>query len=394
MPDTPTKVSVVGAGTMGHGIAEVIAISGARVALTDIEQRFLDNAKEKISWSLSRMAAKSQLREDPASILSRISFELDFAKAVKDTELVVEAVPEKLDIKKETFRKLDSLVPRGTILATNTSSLPISEIASSVSDPSRVVGVHFFNPPPVMQLIEIIRGHDTSQEVVDFAVRFADRLGKKSVLVNKDVPGFIVNRILVRMMVTTRLAVERGLATVEEVDSSLKYNAGLPMGAFELADYVGLDVVYFVENALAERGFQVTAQKMLKERVESGKLGMKTGAGFYTYTKERPRAEIPKELSNKVSASLLLSPAVNEAVWIMSNDVATRDDIDLSIKLGLGFPKGLLRMADEWGLDTVLSNLEQLKEKMGQPWFTPEPLLSKMVKEGRIGASRGKGFYD
>ncbi len=394
MPDTPTKVSVVGAGTMGHGIAEVIAISGARVALTDIEQRFLDNAKEKISWSLSRMAAKSQLGEDPASILSRISFELDFAKAVKDTELVVEAVPEKLDIKKETFRKLDSLVPRGTILATNTSSLPISEIASSVSDPSRVVGLHFFNPPPVMQLIEIIRGHDTSQEVVDFAIKFADRLGKKSVLVNKDVPGFIVNRILVRMMVTTRLAVENGLATVEEVDSSLKYNAGLPMGAFELADYVGLDVVYFVENALAERGFQVTAQKMLKERVESGRLGMKTGAGFYTYTKERPRAEIPRELSNKVSASLLLSPAVNEAVWIMSNGVATRDDIDLSVKLGLGFPKGLLRMADEWGLDTVLSNLEQLKKKMGQPLFTPEPLLSKMVKEGDVGASRGKGFYD
>jgi enoyl-CoA hydratase/3-hydroxyacyl-CoA dehydrogenase len=394
MRGIPSKVAVIGAGTMGHGIAEVVAIAGPLVSITDIEQRFLDSAKEKIKWSLSKMAAKSQLKEDPSSILSRIQFELDFEKAVRDSDLVIEAVPEKLDIKRETFRKLDAFAPSRAVLATNTSSLPISEISSSISDPSRVVGLHFFNPPPVMRLIEVIRGQRTSQDVIDFSIEFAGKLGKRPVLVNKDVPGFIVNRILVRMMVTARLAVEYGLAKMEEVDASLKYQAGLPMGAFELADYIGLDVVYFVENALAERGFQVTAQRMLKERVDTGRLGMKSGEGFYKYTKEKQRVDISQELSSRISASLLLSPAINEAVWIMSNDVASRDDIDLSVVLGLGFQKGILRMADEWGLDNVISNLKQLEAKTSQNWFRPESALLKMVSEGRTGVYNGIGFYE
>lgn len=394
IPAETKTVAIVGSGTMGHGIAEVSAISGCTVYLNDIDMKFLDAARQKIEWSLQKMSEKGQLREDIEAIKKRIHYEIDLRKAVSQADLIIEAIPEKIELKLDLFRRLDEFARGDCVLATNTSSLPITEISSAVSDPSRVIGIHFFNPPVLMKLIEIIRSKYTRQEVVDFAINYSKKLGKKSVLVNKDVPGFIVNRILVRFMSTARLLVEKGFATIEEVDASLKFNAGLPMGAFELADYVGLDVVYFVERALAERGFKIPEGGMLESKFRSGMLGMKSGSGFYTYTKEKPRAEIRKELAGRVKASLVLAPAVNEAAWIISNDVANKEDIDTSTILGLGFQKGLLRMADEWGIDTIIDDLSNLKGRFGYEWLAPDPLLIKMKEEGRIGIKSRSGFYN
>jgi 3-hydroxyacyl-CoA dehydrogenase len=393
-PSGVNKVSVVGAGTMGHGIGEVVAISGFDVTLTDVEARFLDSARSKIEWSLKKLSEKGQLKEDVDKILQRLHYELDFPRAVQDADLVIEAVPEKLELKAEIFRKLDSHSKPYSILATNTSSLPISEISLSVSDPSRVIGIHFFNPPAIMQLVELILGRGTSQRTTEVALSFVKSLNKRPVLVKKDVPGFIVNRILVRMMTTARLFVERGLATIEEVDASLKFQAGLPMGAFELADYIGLDVVYSVERALGERGFAVAPGGILEGKVRAGELGMKTGRGYYSYTAERRRAEIRPEAGKSIQAHMLLAPAVNEAAWMLSNEVASRDDTDLSVVLGLGFPKGLLAMADSWGIDRVVEDIGELRKRLGETWLEPDTVLVSMLDQGRLGQKVGHGFYD
>lgn len=394
MQEKPSEIAVIGAGTMGHGIAEVSAIAGLKVYLNDVDKKFLDIAKLRIVESLQKLESKNQLKESAEAIAERIRYELDFKKSVSTADLVIEAVPEKLDLKLEIFKKLDEYTRRSCVLATNTSSLPITEISSAVSDRTRVVGIHFFNPPVLMKLIEIIRGKYTSQYTMDFAANFSTTLGKQHVIVNKDVPGFIVNRLLVRFMSTARIMVEKGIATIEEIDSSLKYKAGLPMGAFELADYIGLDVVYFVERALSERGFPVPEGNLLESKIKGNQLGMKTGSGFYVYSKEKRRASISQELSNKIPASLILSPAINEAAWLISNDVSTREDIDTSTILGLGFEKGLLRMADEWGIDVVVDDLLSLKNKLNQEWLEPQPLLYKMKEEQRLGIKTGVGFFD
>ncbi|MEM0075420.1 MAG: 3-hydroxyacyl-CoA dehydrogenase [Conexivisphaerales archaeon] len=387
-------VAVLGAGTMGHGIAEVLAIHGIQVNVRDIERRFLDNAKQKIEWSLKKLQEKNQINENAERIMSRLSFELDMQKAVRDCDLIIEAVPEDINVKKDIFRQLDVYTKSSAILATNTSSLPIGEISSAVKDPSRVVGIHFFNPPVMMKLVEVIRSTSTSDKVVRDAISLAKEISKVPILVQKDVPGFIVNRLLVRMMVTARLLVEKRMATVEEVDSVLKYGAKLPMGAFELADYIGLDVITFVEKAMSQRGFHIPLGTLIEDKVREGKLGVKTGSGFYTYTKEQPKPVIPLELSSKINSALILAPSVNEAAWLLSNSVASKDDIEAGVKLGLGFPEGLLHMADEWGIDVVISSLKSLYKATGEAWLEPQQLLLSMVSEGRLGRKSKKGFFE
>ncbi|MDG6939029.1 MAG: 3-hydroxybutyryl-CoA dehydrogenase [Nitrososphaerota archaeon] len=375
-----SRVAVLGAGTMGHGIAEVLAMSGREVRVRDVEQRFVDGAREKIGWSLARLREKGQLREEPARVMGRLSFGLDLKAAVKGCDMVIEAVPEDVALKRRIFGQLEKLAGASTILATNTSSLPIDEVSSAVGDPSRVVGVHFFNPPVIMRLVEVIRGPATSQSVVDRALALVTSLDKRPVLVRKGVPGFVVNRILVRMMSTARLVVQRGMASVQEVDAALKYDAGLPMGAFELADYIGLDVMTSVERAMAERGFPVPAGDLFESMVKAGTLGTKTGSGFYVYSKERPRAAVPRELAGRVSASLLLSPSVNEAAWLIANSIASREDVDAGVTLGLGFPAGIFAMASRWGAAAVVSDLESLKQKTGEAWLEPEGGLRTLLR--------------
>jgi enoyl-CoA hydratase/3-hydroxyacyl-CoA dehydrogenase len=378
---------------MGHGIAEALALAGRAVCVTDVEQRFLNNAKQKIEWSVTKLQERGKLQEGIDSVMGRLSFKLDLADAVQGCDMVIEAVPEDLELKERIFADLDYATGSSTVLATNTSCLPIREIAASVSDPSRVLGIHFFNPPVIMKLVEVIQGPSTSPETVRKALDLVQTMQKKPILVKRDVPGFVVNRVLNRMFAAARLVVQKGMAGVEEVDASLKYTAGLPMGAFELLDYIGLDTHYLVERALEERGFPMPPGDLIAAKVKAGAYGVKNGRGFYTYSKEEPRAVIPKELAKVIPASVILSPAVNEATWLVSEKIASKEDIDLSTKLGLSFPKGILALGDELGLDVVFENLLRLKESTGEKWLEPVPALREMVLRGELGMKAGKGFF-
>ena len=406
MAERIKTITVVGAGTMGHGIAEVAAAAGFNVYLADINEEILSKALEKIRWSLGKLYEKGMLREHPDNIMARIktvvslsgdgSYSEEFARALASSDFMIEAIPERLDLKQQLFRFADQHAPSHAILATNTSSLPISEIAAATKRPDKVVGMHFFNPPPLMPLVEVIRGRETSDETVRVTVELAKRMGKQPVVVNKDIPGFIVNRILARIMNEACWTVARGEASVVEVDSALKYKLGLPMGAFELADYSGIDVFYYVFQAMTERGFKAHPCPLFKEKFERKELGVKTGKGFYEYPApgKYSRPNIPREAGERVDPLPIMAPGINEAAYLLREEIASRDDIDKAVRLGLGFPKGILQYADEFGIDNVVKALEALKEKTGWEEYEPDPLLRRMVEEGRLGVKTGRGFYE
>lgn len=398
-------ILVVGAGTMGHGIAEVAAISGFKVYMADINREILEKAMERIRWSLGKLWEKGQIRESPEAVMSRIEpvvslegseYSRDLARAMAQSDFMIEAVPEKLELKQSIFRFADSNMPPHAILATNTSSLPISEIASATTRPDKVVGMHFFNPPVLMPLVEVVRGRETSDSTVEETVRLARRMGKQTVIVNRDVPGFIVNRILGRLMNAACIIVERGMATIEEVDSAARYQLGLPMGVFELADYSGIDVFYLVFKAMSERGYEAYPCRLFEEKYKAGEYGVKSGRGFYSYPEpgKYSKPSIPKEAASKVDPLLLLAPPVNEGAWLLREGIASRDDIDKAVRLGLGWPKGLFEYADEYGVDRVVEALQRLHKETGAGFLKPDPLLEEMVGEGRTGVGSGRGFYE
>ncbi|HXW37762.1 MAG TPA: 3-hydroxyacyl-CoA dehydrogenase NAD-binding domain-containing protein [Nitrososphaerales archaeon] len=390
------RVSVLGAGVMGHGIAEVAALSGYEVSLYDIKDEFVNSALQKVGWSLAKFAEKKTITEEKAKeTLARIRGTADLATGVASADVVIEAAPEDLGIKRELFSKVDRLSPSGALFASNTSTLPIGEIASSTRRESQFVGLHFFNPPPLMPLVEVIRGTKTSQDSTELAVSLGRSFGKEVVLCAKDVPGFIVNRILGPLLNEAALVAERGQATVAQVDSMAVYKVGLPMGLFELADYSGIDTIYKAGEAVSSRDpLNVTVAPIFKQMYEEHKLGRKTGEGFYKYgTGQWERPAISRDAGRELDPLLVFSPAVNAAAWLVSNGVCTKEDLEKSVKLGLGFPEGILRMADRWGLDRVVASLEEKMVSYG-PMYAPDATLLTLVKQGATGEKRGRGFFD
>ncbi len=278
------KVAVLGAGTMGHGIAQVAATAGMTVVIRDVDDGVLAAARGKIEKSLAKLVDKGRVEakvRDEA--LGRIATTKDLGEAADGADLVVEAIPERMDLKLETFRELDRLTPAHALLGTNTSSLSVTEIAGAVEDPGRVLGLHFFNPVPLMKLLEIIRGLRTSDDAIAGARAFAERIGKTAIVV-KDWPGFATSRLGVALGAEAIRMVEEGVASPEDIDTAMELGYRHPMGPLKLADLVGLDVrLAILEHLHEELGEQFRPPTLLRQMVRAGKLGRKTGEGFYEY---------------------------------------------------------------------------------------------------------------
>jgi len=284
------KVGVLGAGAMGSGIAQLFAQTGFEVVIRDIKQEFVDRGIKAIDGNLGRLVKKGKMSdEDKSAIMGRIKGTVEMSD-LKDVDFVVEAVIEEMDLKKDVFKQLDELTRDDVILATNTSSLSITEIAAATKRPDKVVGMHFFNPAPVMKLVEVIMGHLTTDDSAQFVRDLAEkRLGKVTVLVKKDVAGFIVNRLMVPQLMEAIKIYDEGIASIEDIDKAVKFGLNHPMGPFELMDFTGIDISYFVNEVFKRElasELKHTTPQSLKAMVRSGRLGRKTGAGWYDYSKK------------------------------------------------------------------------------------------------------------
>jgi 3-hydroxybutyryl-CoA dehydrogenase len=288
------KVFIVGAGLMGAGIAQVCAQSGIDVFINDVNQEILDRALKNISWSVGKFVEKGKVKERQEAIMSRIQTGTDFEPAAQ-ADLTIEAVFEKLELKQKIFTKLDGICKAEAILASNTSAIPITEVAAVTKRPERVVGLHFFNPVPMMDVVEVIKGVRTSTEVMEAGVHFVRRLGKEPIRVESDVPGFLLNRINLVSYVEAIRLVEQGIGTVADIDKGVRLAFGRRMGPFETGDLVGLDVSFGGLTAIYEesKDLRYHPPQLLRRKVKAGELGRKTGRGWYTYNPDGTRKEEP-----------------------------------------------------------------------------------------------------
>jgi enoyl-CoA hydratase / 3-hydroxyacyl-CoA dehydrogenase len=340
-PDKVNKIAILGAGVMGHGIAQVAAAAGYTVAVRDIKQEFLDNGLAGINKSLDRLVKRERLTsEGKEEILSKVTFTLDLKEAVGDAQLVIEAIPEKMAIKHMVWKEVAEQAPSDAILATNTSSLSITKIAEVVPNPERFVGMHFFNPPAIMKLVEVNQGEKTSQETVETVMALAKSMKKTPVWVKKDSPGFIVNRVLVTYLNEASKLLDN--FEVSQIDAAMQHKAGMPIGPFMLSDLIGLDIVYDILKTFEEQiGPEYAPHEKIQELFDSRKLGRKTGEGFYSYA-ERP--SVTEDQAKGFDVKLLLEPFVKEAEKLIEEAVATVEDIDIAMKLGANLPKGPFEM--------------------------------------------------
>jgi len=282
------KLGVIGAGTMGNGIAQVAAQIGCEVIMRDIEDKFVEGGIKNIDKFLSKSVEKGKLQaEEKDAILGRIKGTTDMSD-LKDVDFVVEAVIEDLDLKRRVFKELDELCRPDVVLSSNTSSMSITEIGAATKRPDKVCGMHFFNPVPLMRLVEIIRGYSTSDETISITTDLAKKLGKVTVEVKKDSPGFIVNRVMIPHFIEAIKIVEEGIASIEDVDTAVKNGLNYPMGPFELMDLTGNDIAYYVTEYFFKelnKESKWSSPNLLKTMVRANKLGRKTGGGWYDYSK-------------------------------------------------------------------------------------------------------------
>ena len=374
------NITVLGSGIMGHGIAQVSAMAGYNVVLRDIEQPFLDKAMEKIKWSLDKLVSKEKISENERDeIFSRIKPIVDLKDAVHDCDLVIEAVPEIMDLKKKVYAELDKIAGDQVVFASNTSTLPITEIANTISRPKKFIGIHFFNPPQLMKLVEVIPGQETSDDITNLIINFVKSVNKIPVTCRKDVPGFIVNRLFIPLVHEACYVMERQKIQQTEIDSAVKFRLGFPMGIFELADFTGLDVIHKATVEMHVRDKKVISpHPTIEQLFNEKKLGQKSGEGFYKYSDDKyERIPLSEELAKKCDPIQIIANILNNAAWLVTNNASDIDEIEKAASLGLGLKKPLFETAKEIGMQKIVEELKKLSNKHGA-FYEPDPLLLSM----------------
>jgi enoyl-CoA hydratase / 3-hydroxyacyl-CoA dehydrogenase len=374
------NIAMIGAGDMGHGIAACCLMGGYRVVLRDIEQKFVDKGMAGIKASFDKFKEKGKMSPEAyTDALARLIPMVDLQAAVKDADFVIEAVPEKLDLKKSVFAELDKYAPKHAILASNTSNISITDIASATSRPEKVIGYHFFNPAILMKLVEVIKGGKTSDESISVGYDIAKKIKKVPVIVKKDSPGFIYNRVNEPTLLLVSKILEAGHPTPEEFDAALK--PVMPMPPFELIDYVGIDVAvhgmdYF--SQVLSRDYKPS--EAIMSYLKSGNLGKKTGKGFYNWSKGRPAIDLAKA-TKEFDVNHLISLQVNEATKLLEEGIADDPkEIDLAMANGGGSPFGPFVLAQSIGYNVLLAKLEELHTKFPLDIF----VATKTMKAGNI----------
>lgn len=381
---TEKVVGVLGAGTMGAGIAQVAAQHGHKVVLVDVNPDALAKAKSNLDKVLVKLVEKTKISEiEKDQIFNRIHFSGDFAD-FKSCAIVIEAIVEKLEIKHAVFQQMEAIVSSDCILASNTSSLSIASIGSVLKSPNRCIGIHFFNPAPLMPLVEIIPAVQTSEETLQTAKALIDGW-KKVTVIAKDTPGFIVNRVARPFYGEALRIYEEGVADFATIDWAMTKFGGFKMGPFTLMDYIGNDVNYTVTETVFEAFYYDPRFKpsfTQKRHKEAGYFGRKSGKGFYDYSESAPVAEPTEdeELGQLIFERVIVM-LINEAFDALFLRIASRKDIDLAMTNGVNYPKGLLAWADELGLEWVLEKLENLYDEYQEDRYRPCPLLKRMVKD-------------
>lgn len=375
-------VGVIGAGTMGIGIAQVASQNSNKVVLIDTNQEVLTKAKQNLENTLSRLVEKSKISQDEyTTTLESIKFSMDY-KDLQQADIVIEAIVENLTIKHAVFQQIEAEVSEHCILASNTSSLSIASISSVLKFPQRMLGIHFFNPAPLMALVEIIPGVQTNNEVTFEAKLIIDSWKKKTVLV-KDTPGFIVNRVARPFYGEALRIYEEGIADFASIDWAMTHFGGFRMGPFTLMDYIGNDINYTVTESVFEAFYfdpRFKPSFTQKRHKEAGLLGRKSGKGFYDYSEGVAfSSPIQDDQIGKYIFDRILVMLINEAFDALFMNIASKEDIDNAMLFGVNYPKGLLSWAEEIGLETVLKRLDKLFELYGEDRYRPNALLKLLV---------------
>lgn len=377
---TIKNITILGSGIMGHGIAQVSAMAGYKVFLRDIEQKFLDKAMEKIKWSLQKLSEKNKITADEVdTIYSSITPIVDLRAATNGTDLIIEAVPEDFRLKEKVYDELNAIVGNDVIFASNTSTLPITELSKLTNRPQNFIGVHFFNPPQLMKLVEVIPGTQTNPQVVEELTRYVHNLNKHPVICKKDVSGFIVNRIFIPLVHEALFALDRDRVSMDIIDSAVKFKLDFPMGIFELADYTGLDVVYKASYEMNLRDKKVLIiHPKVKELYDNNQLGQKTGKGFYEYKDENyERVNLTQEKSALYDPLSILGVAANNAAWLIENEVCTLEDLNTALKLGMGLKTEIFDLVKRLDTSKVMKRLNELEKEQGE-FYHPNKYLENI----------------
>ncbi|MGV6829306.1 MAG: 3-hydroxyacyl-CoA dehydrogenase NAD-binding domain-containing protein [Flavobacteriales bacterium] len=384
-------IGIIGSGTMGSGIAQVAATAGCQVKLYDTNQDALEKAKTKLNKILNRLIEKKRIDQiEKTRIQNNIKY-VNTLQNLADSELVIEAIIENLQIKQSVFKELETLVSANCVIASNTSSLSIASIASALHKPERCLGIHFFNPAPLMRLVEVIPAIQTSEEITNKVVKTISDWGK-TVAVAKDTPGFIVNRVARPFYGEALRIYEEGIADFKTIDDAMKAIGGFRMGPFELMDFIGNDVNYTVTETVYNSFYQDPRYKpsfTQKRLAEAGYLGRKTGKGYYEYPviqSDSEESHNNKKLNDELLQTIferILVMLINEAADALFWNIASTTDIDNAMTKGVNYPKGLLAWADQKGIDWCITKIDELYNEYHEDRYRCSPLLRKMKRDNK-----------